>query len=210
MQIIDLTHFIEPDMTVYPGTESPVIENANTIRENGFAEKKLSMVSHTGTHIDAPSHILPGHKSLDDFPVDKFMGNAICIKAMHPLISKEYLIPYENEIRNADFFILHTGWDLKWKTQAYFQGFPVLSREAAEWLTRFRLKGIGLDCISIDPVSDEVLQNHHIILEKDILIIENLTGLEQLPDHHFIFQCFPLKIKDADGAPVRAIGLMEN
>ena len=211
MQIIDLTHTIHPDITVYPGTPKPVFDKANTIKNNGFAEMKLTMVTHTGTHIDAPSHILEGKKSLDDFPVDHFFGKAIvihCADLENALITFDFIKTSEDRIRDVDFVLFHSGWSEKWMTDAYFEGFPVLTSEAAKYLTQFHLKGIGLDCISIDRMTDEGLPNHHIVLGKDILIIENLANLDRLPETGFIFQCLPMKIKDADGAPVRAVAIL--
>src|ERR1017187_5424012 len=158
MQIIDLTHTIHPDITVYPGTPKPVFDKANTIKNNGFAEMKLTMVTHTGTHIDAPCHILEGKKALDDFPVDHFIGKAMvihCTDQENAEITLDFLKPFEDRIRDADFVLFHSGWSGKWMTDAYFEGFPVLTTEAAKYLTQFHLKGIGLDCISIDGMTDD-------------------------------------------------------
>ena len=66
MSILDLTHYLEAGMPVYPGTEPPVLEEANTISRDGFREKKITLYSHTGTHMDAPAHILPGAPTLDE------------------------------------------------------------------------------------------------------------------------------------------------
>ena len=77
--IIDLTHAISPDMPVFPGTEAPRFDEAYTIERNGFAEKMLHLVSHTGTHIDAPGHILPGAVRLDAMGVDRFLGPGLVL-----------------------------------------------------------------------------------------------------------------------------------
>src|SRR5665213_3491237 len=130
MKIIDLTHTIHPDITVYPGTPKPVFEKANTIAENGFAEMKLTMVTHTGTHADAPCHILEGKKSLTDFSMDQFIGKAIvinCTAIKNAEISLDFLKPFEAKIEGIDFILLQTGWSSKWMTDAYFDGFPVLT-----------------------------------------------------------------------------------
>ena len=66
-------------MPVYPGTEPPVLENANTYEKDGFKETKLSMFSHTGTHIDAPAHIFEHGQTLDKFEADTFVGKALVI-----------------------------------------------------------------------------------------------------------------------------------
>jgi arylformamidase len=209
MTLIDLSHVISPDISVFPGTEKPVFERKEI---EGYPEVKITMYTHTATHIDAPIHIIKNATTLDELPVDKFIGKAIVIDCKHLAgknITLEYLKPFENEIRNIEFVLFNSGWSSKWKTNEYFEGFPTLTNEAAIWLTTFHLKGIGLDSISLDPVPDLNLPNHKIVLAKEILIIENLTNLNSLPDNNFIFQCLPLKIEQADGSPVRAVGMVE-
>jgi len=212
MKIIDLTQTISSEMPVYPGTEPPVIKDATTIEKDGFAEKLLSFFSHTGTHIDAPGHILQGRNTLDMFSADKFVGKGLVIdvtKCTSEKIEKEILEKHSVEIESCDFVLFKTGWDKRWGNESYFVDFPVLSSEAASWLCNFIIKGIGFDCISADPVEASDLANHKIILNKDLIIIENLCSLDMLPGCFFLFSCLPLKIENSDGSPVRAVGILD-
>jgi len=209
MRAIDLSQVINPDTTVYPGTEKPIFER-KTI--DGYPEVKITMYTHTATHMDAPCHIIKNAKTLDDFTVDKFIGKAIvidCKKLAKQQITLDFLKPYEDKIKNVEFVLFNAGWSAKWQKEEYFEDFPVLSNEAAKWLTGFKLKGIGLDSISLDKVYDVELINHHIVLEKEILIIENMTNMDSLPAGEFILHCLPLKIEKADGSPVRAVALVD-
>ena len=79
MQVIDLTQTIGETMPVYPGTEQPRLTPTNTIEKDGFRETLLRMYSHTGTHMDAPAHILPGAPTLDVLPAEKFTGRACVV-----------------------------------------------------------------------------------------------------------------------------------
>lgn len=214
-KVIDLTRILNEKMTVYPGTIAPTFEVLNTIDNDGFTELKMTMVSHTGTHIDAPSHVLKNAKSLDQFPVDKFIGSAIVIPCQDKKeISLKYLQTFKQKIATIDFILFLTGWQFKWGTKDYFDDCPIPTREAAEWLSRFKLKGVGVDAFSVDKiisapkVTPENLPNHHILLKKEMLLIENLTNLDKLPDCAFLFQCLPLKVENADGSPVRAIAMI--
>ncbi len=213
MKIIDLTHLLNSDVTVYPGTEKPAFVQANTVEKDGFAEQKMTMYTHTGTHIDAPSHMLQNGKSLDQMPPKSFVGKAFCINCTGvkgDYISLEHLKVFTEKIRQADFILLGTDWSKKWKTNNYFKDFPILSKEACYWLTDFDLKGIGLDVISIDQVDDSYdMVNHKIVFNKGMIIIENLTNLDLIGDDLFTFSCLPLKIENADGSPVRAIAILE-
>lgn len=208
MKIIDLSHIINPDISVFPGTEKPIFERKEI---EGYPEVKITMYTHTATHMDAPIHIIKGARTLDELPIDRFMGKAIVIDCKHLAgknITLDFLKPFEDKIRNVEFILFNSGWSSKWKTEAYFEGFPTLTQEAATWLTKFKLKGIGLDSISLDSVPDLSLPNHKIVLAKEILIIENMTNLDSLPKGEFIFQCLPLKIEKADGSPIRAVAMV--
>ena len=109
MKIIDLTHTISPDMLVYPGTEPPVLTTESTIEETGFLEKKITMFSHTGTHMDAPAHIIKDAKTLDLLPIEQFYGKAFLLdllKAKTDLKSEtidiKELEPHQESIEQGD------------------------------------------------------------------------------------------------------------
>jgi len=211
MNVIDLTHPISPEMPVYPGTEPPAFSIPCTIQRDGFEERRITLFSHTGTHLDAPSHVFPGGKTLDQLPAGHFYGQGTVLDFANirkTTIDPEDLEPHRQEVLQSDFVILRTGWDRLWGRDEYFEGFPVLSLKGAEWLSQFTLKGLGVDAISVDAVGSTAFPIHKALLRKDILIIENLTNLDRLPGH-FTFCCFPLKIIKADGSPVRAVAVLE-
>jgi len=211
MDTIDLSHTISPGMAVYPGTEPPEFSDPYTIDSAGFYEKKITMFSHTGTHIDAPSHILKKANSLDQIPISRFIGKASVLNFSNikkTIITYHDMARHKSRVEKSDFIILYTGWYQKWGEEAYFENFPVLSLEAAEWIAKFSLKGIGVDMISVDVTDTRSFPIHRIFLEKEILIIENLTALEELVNKDFTFFCFPLKIENSDGAPARAVALV--
>ena len=214
-KIIDLTHLLNEQSIVYPDTIGPKFESINTVEEHGFAEMQATMVLHSGTHIDAPCHILKDTKALSDFPVEKFMGPAIVVPCSHlEEIDVRYLETYREKIAQIDFVLFFTGWQYRWTSEAYFENCPILTTAAAEWLTQFNLKGVGIDAFSVDPiisahiVTQESLPNHYILLGKEMILIENLTNLDKLPTDIFAFQCLPLHIEHADGSPVRAIAMV--
>ena len=154
-KIIDLTHPILEGMPIYPGTEPPVLKPECTIDGIGFAEKKITMFSHTGTHMDAPAHLIKGAKTLDKFSVDQFYGTALvldCTNLKGNIIGLKELESFKNEIQNVEFVVLYTGWSKYWGSDKYFEDYPVLSGEAAKCLSKFELKGIGLDTISADKI----------------------------------------------------------
>jgi len=210
MKIIDLSQRINRNMPVYPGTESPKIEAMTTIDQEGFVEKWLTLSSHTGTHVDSPSHLIKNAKSLDDFELSTFVGQGLVI----PVATGKALIEIEciesslSGKSGIEYILLHTQWDKKWGQEDYFKNFPVLTHKAATYVARRGIKGVGIDCISVDPLGDTGMVNHNILLNSDLVIIENLCNLEPLMNRPFLFCCFPLKIDQADGSPIRAAGIV--
>lgn len=214
MKVIDLTHVIENAMPVYPGTEPPSIETANTYEKDGFKETKISMFTHTGTHMDPPAHIFKGRTTLDAFPPDQFIGKALVIDctSLHEgeLITMERLLPYGEKVKEADFLLFYLGWDDRWGTEAYFGDYPCIDDAVLNLILEGTYKGIGFDVISVDPISDVNLTRHKKLFEsKDIVNIENLCNLGQCGSDLFWFSCFPLKIADCDGSPIRAVAWFE-
>ena len=210
MKITDLTHLIYSEMPVFPGTEQPIFEKANTIDKDGFQEAKITMYSHTGTHIDAPAHMLSNGSYLDNLDIEHFIGNATILDFSNvdiKLIDIDNLKPYEDKIKNVEFIIIKTGWSKYWGDKKYYEDFPSLSEESAKWLSGFNLKGIGIDTISIDDMKSTTFAIHKILMPKNIIIIENLTNLDSINSEYFILSILPLKNKNADGSPVRAISI---
>ncbi len=208
MRIVDLTHTVSADMPVYPGTEQPVFLTRNCHEEAGFLEKKITLSSHTGTHVDAPAHLVKDAETLDSLAIDHFHGRALMVNVERfasKTIETSDLEFYAKELEKVDFLLLHTGWSKYWGEEEYFSNYPVLSVAAANWLHKFQLKGIGLDNISADAADSTDFPVHKALLQKNIIIVENLTNLSFLSDSLFSFSCFPIKFASADGSPVRAV-----
>ena len=213
MKIVDFTHLIEPEMPVYPGTEPPRLSPANSYEKDGFRETRLEMFSHTGTHMDAPAHIFPTHPCLDEMPADQFSGTALVVDCRDAQAGEILGMNRLTELRaladQADFLLFQTGWDRYWGREEYFGEYPVIGEDVAEYLIASGKKGVGVDAIGVDPVRDTGLYIHHWLLRTGrIVIIENLTGLDAAGRGLFTFCALPLKFQKADGAPVRAVGIL--
>jgi len=214
MRILDLTHTITESMSVYPGTEPPVLSVPCTIALDGYTETLLHLYSHTGTHMDAPAHMIAGGLTLERFPPEQFVGSAFVIDCSAlgagacidlSLIEKEL-----EAAKRADFLLFRTGWDKKWGTNAYFGDFPCISSALADFIVSTGKKGIGLDVISVDPINSKTMENHMRILSGGkTVIIENLRDLEKVGKKPFTLVAAPLKFESSDGAPTRVLALMD-
>ena len=214
MKVIDLTHVIEEGMPVYPGTEPPILEPASTCEKDGFKETRVSMFTHTGTHMDPPAHLFSGRTTLDAFPPEQFIGKALVIDCTDldegEPITMEHLKPYGQKAEDADFLLFNLGWDARWGTDSYFGDYPCIGDGVLDFVLEGDYKGIGFDVIGLDPIADENLTRHKRLFEnKDIVNIENLCNLGLCGSELFWFSCFPLMIADCDGSPIRAVAWFE-
>ncbi len=212
MKLIDLTQVISPKMPVYPNTEPPKFNHVCTLEKYGFREIELTLYTHTGTHLDCPSHLLQKGETIEELSVEQFYGKAMmvdCRNIKGDRIELEYMKPFFHKIKTVDFVLFHTGWSEKWGTAEYFKGFPVPTVELAEKMATLSIKGVGIDAISVDPIDTEGLKVHNILLNNKIIIIENLTNLNKINNEYFTFSCFPLNIQQGDGSPIRAVAIEE-
>ena len=208
MKVYDLTHTIQNDMPVYPGTEQPKLTTACTIEAVGYRETLLHMFSHTGTHMDAPAHMLPEGTTLDSYDAEKFTGTALVVDCRgQAAITLPLLKGYD--LTGVDFVLFCTGWDRKWGSDDYYEGFPCLTAEAAAYLAALPLKGVGEDSISLDPCDSVDFPNHITLMRADFVNTENLKGLDALLERRFTFVTLPLKFENSDGCSCRAIAMEE-
>lgn len=214
MKVIDLTHTIREEMPVYPGTDTPKFIPANRYEKDGFKETMLQMYTHTGTHMDPPAHLFAGRTTLDRFPVSQFIGKALVIDCKSlgegEKITMDQIKKYGKAADEVDFLLFNLGWDKRWGTESYFGNYPCIDDEVLEYIINGDYKGIGFDVIGLDPIADDNLTRHKKLFEAcDIVNIENLKNLDLCGSDVFWFSCFPLKLEDSDGSPIRAVAWFE-
>ena len=211
---IDLSHTVSDGMVTFKGLPGPVIcdylsreaSRKNYTDGTEFQIGRIDMVSNTGTYIDCPFHRYRDGKDLNDTPLARFVNlPAVVVR-----------VPYSTriEVRAEDFrglevagkaVLVHTGWDEFWGTSRYFDGHPFLSGEAATCLREQGAVLVGIDSHNIDDTrSRNARPVHTILLGSEILIVEHLRGLAQVPDDAFCFSAVPPKIKGMGTFPVRA------
>ena len=217
MKIIDLTHPVAENMPVYPGTDAPTLQVVNNHSEHGMLETHISMLSHTGTHIDAPAHLYSDGLTLDNYPIEQFVGKALVIDCRNlekdEKISMLLLEEKGSALYEAEFLLFLTGHSLLWGRSDYFYNFPVMTDEVIEWINCRKLKGIGIDAPSFDPVTigkfepiANGLRIHCAILKTNhTILLENLCNLEEIGNELFTLYALPLKTLNAGGAPARII-----
>ena len=211
---IDLSHTLYDGLVTYKGVPGPVIcdflsrEASRSLYEEGteFHIPRIDMVANSGTYIDCPFHRYADGKDLSKVGLDRFADlPAIVVRSPHG----DRLEVGPDKFHGIDVagkaVLIHTGWSEHWSTPAYLNDHPFLTQEAAAYLRDQGAQLVGIDSHNID---DTRARNnrpvHTILLRNDILIVEHLTSLEQLPDDEFLFSAIPPKIRGMGTFPVRA------
>ncbi len=207
-EIIDLTHRIVGGMPVFPGDPTVDITVHLNYREDGCRVSRWSMGSHTGTHMDAPSHFIPEGSSLDQYDVSRFhrRGVVVNVSDLEPdtLITSGHMEASLEISHPGDFIVFYTGWDRYWG-QPLYEKHPYLSLGGAKLLVASGISLAGIDCPDIEKAPAGDYPVHQLLLQHDCLIVENLTNLGLIREQAGWFTFLPLPVKAADGSPIRAI-----
>lgn len=195
---IDLSVDINENTPVYPGDPKTKIQQGGILEKNGYQDHYLCIGTHVGTHIDAPSHMIKNGKNLNEIALEQFFGNGIVIN-----IDKKFdmEIIKKAPIKKRDIVLFNTGMSRSYHRSAYYDNYPAITEEIAQYLVDKKIKMVGVDMCSVDY---EPFPVHKTLLKNNILIIENLTNLTQLKGKEFMIYAFPIKLQ-IDGAPARVI-----
>jgi len=205
MRFIDLSHPISNKMTTYPSDPNVTIVREKEIHLDRTLLHRFTMGTHTGTHLDAPAHIISGGKTLDDFPLSSFTGKTVKVD----LNSISELDKVDEKV---DGIIFDSNWYSKFKEPEIYFGSdrPEIPEIFVKKAIEMGVKYFGSDLPSVDVSGSKDKPIHNALLQENIIIYESLTNLDQLPLLLlFEFYGFPLPFIGLDGSPVRAIGVIQ-
>jgi arylformamidase len=200
----DVTLEFSPDSVVYPGDPRVTIEEFGSISKGDKCNLSfITFGSHTGTHVDAPKHFYDDGLTVDQLPLEHFIGVAKVfeVKAEEAIATADL---EEHEIKPNDIVLLKTR-NSSLVTKAGFEtGFVYFTPEAARYLAEIGIRTLGFDYFSVDKFDGAGAEAHYALLEKNIVIIEglNLSGIEP---GEYEMVALPLKIKGGNGSPVRVV-----
>lgn len=208
MRIVDLSHPVTSGMPVYPGDPEVRFRSALTVENDGVAVQELTLGTHTGTHIDAPSHSIVGGAAVDAAPLEWLVGDAQVVHAS-AAPREEISFPSHRVASVLPRIVcIASGWD------RYFHDprrelHPYLSLEFAEELWKRGARVLGVDMLSPDPtgVPDATFAVHEFWLGHGGVIVENLKGITNLPEK-VRMSLLPLNLAGLDGSPIRAIAFL--
>ncbi len=202
MKIYDISMEISYEMPVYKGrTEKrPIFKRDSDFKSGSVYETRLDMNLHTGTHVDAPLHIIEGEKNLDSFNLDKVITKCRVIDLTDAVekISKVHL--ETKKIQTGDFILLKTQNSTE---NILEKDFIYLDETGAEYLRDKKIKGVGIDALGIERAQPGH-ETHKILFNAGIVIIEGLK-LDEVDEGEYFLFAAPLKIKGVEASPVRAV-----
>jgi len=196
VKIYDITRYLSEDTVLYPGDIRPRFREVDT---GQYRVTEMTLGSHTGTHIDAPSHYLEGGETVDQIPLTTLMGPAEVLDCTDAgtAIEPHHLT---GRLPGAGALLLKTWFSGR---QEFEPEYPALSIEAADLIA-----DTGITCIGTDAPSIEAFEGdgsvHRRLLERGMIILE-LLDLGGVPGGIYTMIALPLRLKGADGSPIRVI-----
>lgn len=213
-KLIDLSHTVRNGLITFKGLPAPIIcdyltredSRRNYTEGTEFQIGRIDMVANTGTYIDCPFHRYADGKDLEEVTLDRFVDlPAVVVRVDHRQRIEIGATDFEGVDVRGHAVLIDTGWAQHWATDRYFENHPFLTREAALALHERGAVLVGIDSHNIDDTRTRNSRPvHSILLRHEILIVEHLRGLEQLPARGLSFSAVPPKVRGMGTFPVRA------
>lgn len=208
MEIIDITAIIGPKTVKWPDDTAPPSQEFlnHTDRGNPNTVSQWTLSAHTGTHMDARMHFIPGGWTMETLDLGRSVGLCWVVD----------LTGVEGHVSRADLEAAEVAGQARlllktrnsslgfMQREEFDEGYAAISEEAAEYLVEIGVETVGVDYLSVEPFEDGEFRTHHTLLGADVLILEGLVLTNVEPGEYFL-ACLPLKLAGSDGAPARAI-----
>jgi arylformamidase len=207
VEIIDITAPVSPESVMWPGDEPPSKEfTSHTDRGDPSTVSRWELSAHTGTHVDARMHFIPGGWTMEALELSRCVGPCRVVDLTH----------LEGHVGRADLEAAEVAGTtrLLLKTrnselgllgrEGFVEDYVAISLEAAEYLVEIGVEMVGVDYLSVEPFEDKEFNTHHTLLGADVVIFEGLM-LAAAEQGGYFLACLPLKLVGSDGSPVRAI-----
>jgi kynurenine formamidase len=226
-KIVDLTHSIHPNIPIWPGDPPVEFETVSQIKTSGYFLRKFSMGEHSGTHMNAPNSFYSEGASIDSYPPQLLVAPAIAIDIRDKtLVNPDYtltiddVLTWEQEhrfIEPGNIIILYTGWQEKWVDEGAFFNrddggichFPGFSKSVTQFLLKERLiAGVGTDTHGVDPGQDESFAVNRLVLQRQLIVLENLANLDQLPAANITLVIGILRLLGGSGSPASVLAFV--
>ncbi len=211
-KLIDLSHTVEDGLVTYKGLPAPIIcdylsrEESKKHYADGttFQIGKIEMCSNTGTYLDSPFHRYEEGKDLSELNLESVAS----LEGIKVVVNEKVIAIGKDAFIGAEVYgkavLVQTNWSRNWNTEKYYEGHPFLTEDAAQYLRDNGAKLVGIDSYNIDDVGGKDRPVHSTLLGAEILIVEHMCNLNNVPTNAFKFYAVPVKVKGFGTFPVRA------
>jgi arylformamidase len=197
MKIIDVTRPLKKDMLVYPGD---VIPSFSQVDHGRYLISDIHMSTHTGTHIDAPTHYLKSGNTIDTILLSNLIGRCRVINVSGIKRTTITAADLEGKLSGVKRLLLKTRFS---DTNTFTEEYPSLTYDAACAITENGIQCIGIDSPSIESFDCDGSVHRH-LLGNGCIIIE-LLDLSDIPEGDYEMVALPLRLAGLDGSPARVI-----
>jgi len=212
-EIIDISLTVDNNTVVYPGNVPVGIEVHNQMPEDSSHLSKVTFGTHTATHVDAPKHCVIGGKTLDQLPLDHFVGECIVVDASHRAggeaaqiedlaATLEALEKTEADLKDARVLFKTSNSDRGF--DEFYDDFVYVDGDLADYLASQEVALVGIDYLSIKQRGSSDHRPHDSLLEVDIPILEGIN-MKEVEEGVYDLICLPMKLGGVEGGPVRAV-----
>ena len=219
----DLTHTFTAGFPVYAGNP-PARTTLTTVEANGFYKQQWTFDEHSGTHMDAPGHFIAGGRRTPELEVEELFAPAAVINISRRASSDPDAEVEVGDLRRFEYrhgrippgaiVFMYSGWEERLPDPDAFKNadangtyhFPGFGLDALEWLLqRRRIRGIGVDTLSLDPGNSTTFAVHTTLLAADHYGLENVANLREIPPRGASVTVGVVPWQDGSGGPCRLI-----
>jgi arylformamidase len=183
-----------------------VIERVEKIEDGSNANvSRMNIGVHTGTHVDAPFHFLPGGATVDSISLKILTGRAYVLALPEVSVINSAVLQAAEIPPRTRRLLFKTRNSQYWANQSseFTTDFVGISADGAQYLVDRGVKLVGIDYLSVAPYK-ESRPTHEILLQAGTVVVEGLD-LSRVSQGRYTLYCLPLKLAGSDGAPARAI-----
>jgi arylformamidase len=202
-RIHDVTVPLVPGMLAYPGDPPFAIEPVQGLGDAPYCLSRMALTTHSGTHVDAPAHLLAGGATVDQLPLEILLGKARVVE----LLARERVERADLEaldLRDDLRVLLKTRMSGQMLKPAYQEDHVYVTVDAAHYLAQAGLKLVGFDYLSVDRSGSADFPAHHALLEAGVVVVEGLD-LSEVEPGEYEMACLPLRVGGGDAAPARVV-----
>lgn len=203
MKAYDVTAPLSPNTPVWPGDPTPEIVRAPSVGDGALCLTRMNLGTHTGTHVDAPLHLLADGLSVDALPIEILLGKVRVVEiAAREGIERQELEALD--LRDDLRLLIKTRMSGQMRIPQFQADYVFLTADAAQYLVQVGLKLVGIDYLSVDRYGSTDFPAHRTLLGAGVILVEGLD-LSEVEPGEYDMVCLPIRLAGADGAPARVI-----